>query len=630
MALNKIDKKMIDDSFVQDVENVKVKTQQTIEALADTATQTDFNANDYGADPSASWTVNRDAFQAANDAATTIGGGRVVAKPGLYLVKGIIQDEYVEFHLPGVTLKNPDGAAPSVIEARKFYSTGSIAAGSNQLTVADASKVKVGAVVIVHYAGGILDTQFTTLTNAIDATTDVIQIGTNNGYFPRTGYLQVDNELIGYTSLNGTSLVGVTRGALGTIATAHASGVYIGTSRHQYAEVTALQGNILTLNKNAVTGVSNVKVDIGILNPKLSDVKIDANKISTGSSSSVYGVVWGTVRWGVITNLEVINGDMGGIILGAGATDNDISAVRLKDCGVWESTAPKGSGFWIFQGCNRNKVKGLTVTGKGWTGFYLDDRTSVAEGYDAPNEDNYIDGFTIDLIRPEAGAPPGFVIVGSNRNKVLNGYVQGTVMGAEITGGGQYLRGDGTAPIARDNEVAGVHFDVYQPWVLHSTGNRLHECTYTAKANSIPIVTPGNLVYAVTTKKGDPINVLADVKFANGSASSPGLSFIDDPSSGFYKDSTGVIRVSLAGQLRYSFYGTEFRFADGVTLATGTTFGTKIGLGPFQKIGFYGKTPIVQPVKIDDLPVDATMQQVRDVQQMMLVTLRNLGLIASS
>lgn len=596
--------------------------------LVQKATQTDFNANDYGADPSASWTVNRDAFQVANDVAFANGGGRVVAPPGEYLVKGIIQDSNVEFHLPGVTFKNPDGESPHVIASRKYEVIGTVT--GNILTVNDVSNFEKGSSIIVHHAGGILDTQFSSLPNNISDTTTTISLSDTDNRFPRSGYMQVGSELIGYTSISGTALNGVTRGALGTTPQSHNAGDYIGVARHFYTEVNEINGNNLVLAESPPINITNTTVEVGAIKPSIKHLTVDGNKIPTGYHRSVYGIVWATVRWGNIQNVRIKNGDNGGLFFGKGTTESIVDDIILEDCGVWESSTPKGSGMWIFQGSRRNSVNNISVTGKGWTGLYIDDRTTIASPYDAPCNDNYISNFIFDIIRPAVGYPPAFCIVGSNRNKFINGYAKGTVTGVEIDHGGQYFTDDGSLAPARDNEVAGVHFDVGQPWILRSAGNRIHDCTYSSKATSVPIVTEGNLAYAVTTTAGNPIERLfEDVKFQNGTASAPGISFANEPNTGFYRDTTGVIRTSINGQLKYSFYGTEFRLADGVTLATGTSAGTKIGLTANQKIGFFGKTPMSQPSNIANLPTDATPQQVRDATQMIIVTLRNLGLIGS-
>ncbi|GEM_PF-3748697 len=587
------------------------------------------NANQFGASPSATWQVNRDAFQAANDAAVKVGGWVVTAEPGTYLVKGIVIDDNVVFNMPGVTLMNPDGLSPSVISAKRYSTTGSITKNSNKLTVISTDNIKLGTVVVINQAGGMLNTQFTALTSSIDATTTTITINQNDGKFPRSGYMICGDEIIGYTSISNKTLNGVERGALGTTAVSHNAGDFIGVARHQYAEVTNIEGNVLTLNKVANVSVSNVNVDFGITNPIIRDLKVDANKIKGGTPSSVYGIEYSMVKWGKILDVRVDNGDMGGILLSKGATECDLVNPHMHNCGVVDATSPKGAGLWLFQGCERNRIRGIKVTGNGWVGTYMDDRTSVAEPYDAPNYDNIVSEFIYDLIRPSTGYPPAFIIVGSSRNKFVNGIARGTVTGVEIDHGGQYLTEDGSKAIARDNEVVGVHFDVKQPWILSASGNRLHECTYSENANSVPVVSEGNLVYAVTTTKGNSVETLADVKFNNGTASKPSISFTNDTDTGFYKDSEDILRLALGGQLKYSWYGTEFRLADGVNITTGTGTGTKIGLTPSQKLGFYGRTPIEQQPAIANLPAkDATTQQIRDATQMVIVTLRNLGLIS--
>jgi hypothetical protein len=593
------------------------------------ANEKDFDANKYGADPAAAWTVNRDAFQAANDAAVAAGGGRIVAKPGVYLAKGIIQDGDVEFSLPGVVLKNPDGLLPNVINSRTFTTTGSISAGGQSLTVADASKIKLGTVLAIGRAGGILNTQYTTLSTSIDAVqTTGITLTTDDGHFPSSGYMLVGTELIQYTGISSAALVGVTRGALGTTAATHAAGDNIGVATNLYAEVTGVSGTTVTINTTAVIGVSNATITIGTLRPAISGLKIDGNRVIGGAASSVYGVTWELVRWGRIRNLDVINGDMGGLLLTKSTTECDIDSIHFHDVGVFDAASPKGAGLWLFQGNKRNKITKLTATGRGWVGVYVDDRTTTSTEWDAPNYDNRVDGFDINLIRPGTGFPPGFIIIGSSRNKFLNGVVSGPVTGVEIDDGSQFLSPDGlTKTEARDNEVAGVHFNVDQPWILSTPGNRLHECTYTDAATSVPTVQPGNLVYAVTTTKGQPVSTLADVKFSNGTPAAPGITFVDDTDTGFYKDADNVIHVTVGGVKKFSFYGTEIRLADGMTLATGTVSGTKIGLNASQMLGFFGKTPMVQPAAIANTS-GATLTQLETDLNLVKTTLRNLGFIA--
>jgi hypothetical protein len=72
-----------------------------------------------------------------------------------------------------------------------------------------------------------------------------------------------------------------------------------------------------------------------------------------------------------------------------------------------------------------------------------------------------------------------------------------------------------------------------------------------------------------------------------------------------------------------------FRFVDGKNIQTGRTTGTKIGTAADQKIGFYGKTPIVQQASISGPSGGANIDsEARSVINAILTTLRNPGFIA--
>ena len=56
---------------------------------------------------------------------------------------------------------------------------------------------------------------------------------------------------------------------------------------------------------------------------------------------------------------------------------------------------------------------------------------------------------------------------------------------------------------------------------------------------------------------------------------------------------TTITSIADAQGLAYTVLGT---FADGVNLTFGTSTGTQLGTAASQKLGFYGKTPIIQPM----------------------------------
>ena len=76
----------------------------------------------------------------------------------------------------------------------------SVATGGTAVSVASTVGLESGQAVAIQAVGGILDTQFTTLTTAIDATqTTGIVLSVTTG-FETAGVLQCGNELIRYTA----------------------------------------------------------------------------------------------------------------------------------------------------------------------------------------------------------------------------------------------------------------------------------------------------------------------------------------------------------------------------------------------------------------------------------------------
>jgi hypothetical protein len=66
--------------------------------------------------------------------------------------------------------------------------------------------------------------------------------------------------------------------------------------------------------------------------------------------------------------------------------------------------------------------------------------------------------------------------------------------------------------------------------------------------------------------------------------------------------------------------------ANGGNITVGTTTGTKIGTATTQKLGFYNKTPVVQPAAVADA---TTSVDVITQFNALLARMRDLGLIAT-
>ncbi|WP_416905416.1 hypothetical protein [Micromonospora echinospora] len=456
-----------------------------------------YDAADFGASPDATWTVNRDAFQAANDAARKAGGGQVTAPPGTYQVKGVVQDGGVGFVLPGVTMRSPDGQLPEVLTTRVLTTTGSIAAGGRQLIVVSAAGIQVDAVVAVQAVGGILDTQFTRLVQPVTATqTTGLTLASTTG-FPVAGTLQVDSELVRYTGLDGATLTGVTRGAYGTTAAAHTGTTSIGVARRLYALVVAVTGTTVTIDTPALIGATGVAVSVGCVRPAVDGLTVDGNKVWGGAVRSLFAVTWRQVRWGRVENVTVRNAENGFALI-RGASDCTLVDLHLHACGTPETV--KGSALWLYQGCRRNRIRGVCVTGATWTAVYLDDRTTTAEeGWDGPNDDNLVTDFTVRITDSRA---PALAVVGGSHNRFVTGTISSPGYGVSFANGSQGTTADGSVAPCRGNEVTGVAFRVRFGWILEAPGNSLHDCYVAAGADGVGSNTGNNLVYAVSPTPG--------------------------------------------------------------------------------------------------------------------------------
>lgn len=492
-ALNKI-------VFGSDIETVTLNgiVKPTISNfLKKFAASNRISANSHGASPSATWQQNRDAIQAANDAAKAMGGAVVTLTPGTYEVKGIIQDSHVIYDLNGVTLKSPDGLAPNLIQTRATNCVCNMVKDSNVVTITsgDASGIELGTRVGVLGGGGILDTQVSKLASAITETSTTITLVNTNG-LTTLAPLLIGDELISFTGVSGNTITGVTRGAFGTTAVAHTTSEDIGVARYLIATVIAKSGNTITLNKPCLKTASGVRLVYGTVGAGIIGFPtIDGNKPLGGAPSSVYSVLVQTASCGIY-DLKVINGDVGGIMFTNGSAYNYGNRIFMHDCGVPEGG--RGSSFWLYQGCEHNHFDHVEVTGKVWVGVYLDDRTSSSDPWNAPNDNNTFVTTNIDVT--ESTTAPLNVVSG-RYNKFLNGKVKAPRVGINISDNGQ---GTGGGAKSEGNIFDKFDIDVDEyPYLVYSSGNTLSNINV-KRGRLAPIVAPGNCLYAISPALGAP------------------------------------------------------------------------------------------------------------------------------
>jgi hypothetical protein len=102
------------------------------------------------------------------------------------------------------------------------------------------------------------------------------------------------------------------------------------------------------------------------------------------------------------------------------------------------------------------------------------------------------------------------------------------------------------------------------------------------------------------------------------------ISFGDDNT--FIRRTAGGNNLELASGANSINMQTSLLLNDARDIAVGTTTGTKIGTATTQKLGFYNKTPVVQPVAVANATDAASV-----ITQLnaLLARMRDLGLIAT-
>lgn len=582
------------------------------------------NPEDFGANPNADWNTNKVAIQKAIDSVAEKNGGVVGLTPGQYTVKGLIIPSNVELNLKNVTLKHPDGLAPSVISSNIKSGNVSVEKDKNTLSIPGITNRDKDCVFIIENIGGTSNTQQTTLSEDISDEDITIRLTNDDGKFPNNSVVRVGDELIRYSSISNNVINVLERGAFGTIPTNHKKDEIIGLANVFYTEIKDVNNGMITLLDAPSLTAQNLQYWIGSKNINITGGTIDGNKYDGGSPSSVYGLELTHARFCNVYDTLFENCDQGAIFLNKGAKENTINNCKFRDNSVYTlNSGNKGASIWMFQGCRFNKIMNPTFNGGGWVAIYIDDRTSIANNFDRTNTDNYIINPTVNFDNAPAGYNPGIIITGSSRNIVSNGYIKGPYTGIKIERGSQYLK---EPEIAENNDVSNFYFDTRQPWNVSAPGNRVSNVVYSDKLIAQPVTEESTLLYGYSLKKGENAS-FGNINFDDGMPNAPAITFKNDKDTGFIRYGEDTIGAVSGTDLIYTMYNSLTRIKDGYNIELGSNIGTKFGTNPGQKIGFYGKTPIAQQSTLSNTS-GYTLQQLEYEVNAIKNVLRNIGIIA--
>lgn len=587
--------------------------------LTDIQSEIGTSVTDYGASVDASWTENRNAIQSAIDDVYKNGGGVVSFPPGIYTVKGLLLKDNVTLSGEGVTLKHPDGLAPDIVKSYTFDIKGTVNEDLKSLNVSDSSQIKVGSIIAIRGAGGIHESQKTTLINTITTNqTTGIKLADITGFLSN-GHLLIENEIIGFTGLTNNELTGVTRGMFGTTRADHLANVEIGLVLRKYAEVIDIEGNTLLLDETIPLKVANTDITVGSVNPQIKNIRFDGNRLTGGAPSEVHPIKFELTRFGLISNVTVQNGEAG-IMARHGNHDLLVDNPTFIDCSVPEKTF--GSGGWLFRANKRCKYQNVTAIGKMWTGIYFDDRTSKGVEWDGENIDCVLDGMFAKLDRLSDNL--GFVFVGSKRNLARNIKISGPRTGFSVTSNSQgvgYPQYNTVGNIFESVQIS----NVYQPSIIKAQKTKFINVTYEDATTSYRKFLDSSEDTMYINSGGDvPVT-----KYEDGSTNSPSYAFTKDPTTGFYRITDGQIQFVSKGVATVRMIATGMMLAEGKDLSVGAGTGSRIGTAPAQKLGFYGVTPIAQPTKIGTIASSASQEDIANQLNLVIVALRNLGLVGN-
>jgi parallel beta-helix repeat protein len=423
------------------------------------------NVRDYGAVGDGVTNDTAAIQRAENDMAAK--AGIVYFPAGTYIAAGVRIDSNVEFTgEPGATLKHLNGTSGShIVTSRVFATKGSIVEGSNRLTVTSTKGVVPGAVIAVRAAGGASPVQTSTLSTPMPNAANWVSVASNKGWGKEPNYLLVENEVVAYKSLSGSTMQGVTRGALGTAVAFHPAGSRVSQLNVLYARVAAVGANVIDLDRVAIQGVRSADVYTGSMNMTIRGLTLDGSRVPGGSTSNPFPLNFELARGAHVEGCTIRNGDHGAVRFDKGTVESTIQGNTLTDNG----TVPEGLGaaVWLYRGSSDNVVANNVINGLTNLGITPDDRSESATEYDAPADRNLIVGNVIDI--PKVDTVPGnaaIFVSGSNGNVIEGNDVRSTMHGVWLYGSTQgIVHASTSGNVVRNNKLAN------HDWGLNVSGN---------------------------------------------------------------------------------------------------------------------------------------------------------------
>ncbi len=187
----------------------------------------------------------------------------------------------------------------------------------------------------------------------------------------------------------------------------HNAGAPVAQVRALYAQVVAVSGNVVTLDRPAQASVSTAPVWTGVTDVTVEDLEIDGNRPSptVRPASPLSYTLANDV---LVRDCVIRDAHHGGVHLQAGTNNSTIEGCTFMDIGSLKSAS--GADIWIFQSAHHNTVRNNAFlnsdpsVGSSDNGIWLDDRTTGSNEWDGDVHHNVIEANRFEL--NDGGLPP--------------------------------------------------------------------------------------------------------------------------------------------------------------------------------------------------------------------------------
>lgn len=383
----------------------------------------------------------------------------------------------------------------------------------------------------------------TTLSGTITSGVTTITLTSTSG-FPTAGAVTIDNEVIFYTGISGANLTGCTRGADGTTAASHNSGVPVGATVVAY--------HVNSLNAEVIAIETDLHSRFGFGSSAIS--------VPSGVSFSVASTITGTKSSG--TSLAI------------NTTDLVVDSTNHR---VGVGTSPSAPLHVVG---NSTSTAGLAAA------YFNDSIGEVGTALAIPHAQL--------IISPSSGGDAGWALMA---REDAHGYEFGNQAGIRMFSGSATAT---TTYDAKDTTERYFHLNSdpfgADKMPVPGTTFTISGVTYTVRAyrpansrlfvyeDNTGAASSGTLTSVSYASTAIRVDTTQHALFSDGTSGLPGVSWLNDTDTGIFRVGANEIGVSCGGTQVLDITTTWLGIMDGTVSRPGLLFQSDPGTG-FYRLG---------------------------------------------